>query len=130
MATAANAVYVGTPQTWQQALSAANTNRDGTGTIADLVSAVTAGSRVDSVRVQAIGTTTAGVIRLFLYDGTNTYLIREILVPAVAPSTTVEAWSAEITFPGGLVLKNNNWKLRASTHNAENFRIFAQGGDY
>lgn len=130
MGTAANAQYIATPKTWQQALSAANTNRDGTGTIADLATGGASGSRIDSVRVQAIGTTTAGVIRLFSYDGTNTYCYREILVSAITPGTGAEAWSVDVAFPGGFVLPSSSWKLRASTHNAENFRIFAHGGDF
>ena len=73
-------------------------------------------------------TTTAGVIRLYLYDGTNNYLLREILVTAVTPSTSLEAWSADVDLDG-LILPSG-WKLRASTHNAEAFRIFARGGDF
>lgn len=124
----ASPIYIGAPKTWQGALSAANTNRDGTGTLIDVVSAGSSGSRIDKVRVVASGTTTAGVVRLFLYDGTNTYLIKEILVAAITPGTGVEVWIGEWD-ADGLVLPNNSWKLRASTHNAEGFKVFAKGGD-
>lgn len=124
----ASPVFVGTPKVWQQALSAANTARDGTGTLADVLTSGTNGSRIDKVRVVASGTTSAGVIRLFLYDGTNTYLIKEMLVDAITPSTTVKVWEGEATFVDGLVLPTT-WHLKASTHNAELFKIFAQGGD-
>lgn len=127
---AASPVFIGSPQTWQAALSTANTNRDGTGTIVDVVTGGASGSRVDSVRVQAISTTTAGVIRLYVYDGTNTYLIREIIITPITPGTGTEAWSADVAFPGGIVLPSASWKLRASTHNTENFRVFAQGGNF
>lgn len=125
---AASPVFVGTPKVWHQALSAANTARDGSGTLADVLTAGTNGSRIDKIRVCASGTTTAGVIRIFLYDGTNTYLRNEILVDAITPSATIKVWEGEITFADGLVLPTT-WHLRASTHNAENFKIFAQGGD-
>lgn len=122
-------VFIATPKQWQAALSAANTNRDGTGTLVDVIPTPgSSGSRVDRVRVQSIVTTTAGVIRLYLYDGTNNYLLREILVTAVTPSTSLEAWSADVDLDG-LILPSG-WKLRASTHNAEAFRIFARGGDF
>jgi hypothetical protein len=81
------------------------------------------------VRVQASAATTAGAVRLFLYDGTNTYLLRELIVAAVTPSTTVEAWSGEVDLDG-LVLPTNAWKLRAATHNAEAFKVFAKGGNF
>ena len=100
-------IYVGTPKSWHAALYAANTNRDGTGTIVSVVSGGTApGSRIDRVRVTAKGTTTAGVIRLYLSDGTNIRLIKEILVTAITPSASVEVWSAEVTFSDGLVIPN------------------------
>ncbi len=63
---AASPVFVGTPKVWQQAIATANTARDGTGTLADVVTAGASGSRIDKIRVVASGTTTAGVIRIFL----------------------------------------------------------------
>jgi hypothetical protein len=69
------------------------------------------------------------VIRLYLYDGTNTYLIKEILVQAITPSTSIAVWEGEWD-ADGLVLPTSTWKLRASTHNAEAFKIFAKGGNF
>jgi hypothetical protein len=125
---AASPVFIGTPKVWQQALSVANTARDGSGTLADVMTAGSNGSRIDKIRVVASGTTTAGVIRLFLYDGTNTYLFKEIIVAAITPSTSIAAWVGEMTFIDGLVLPAT-WHLKAATNNAELFKIFAQGGD-
>lgn len=123
-------VYVGAPQIWQAALSAANTNADGTGTIVDVFTAGTNGTKLDKIRVQASGTTSLGVIRLYWYDGTNTYCFREILVPAVTPSPGVtERWSATINLDGEVLPAGGVWKLRASTHNAEAFKLFAHGGN-
>jgi hypothetical protein len=121
-------IYVGTPKTWQAAISAANTNRDGTGTVVDVVSGGSSGSRIDKVRVVASGTTTAGAVRLYLYDGTNTYLIKELLVTAATPSTTVAVWDGEWD-ADGIILTTSTWKLRASTNNAEAFKVFVKGGD-
>jgi hypothetical protein len=122
-------VYLGSPQTWQAALSAANTNRDGTGTIIDVVTGGSSGSRLDKVRVVASGTTTAGVVRLYVYDGTNTYLVKEILVTAATPGVAQEVFWAEWD-ADGLVLPTNAWKLRASTNNAEAFKVFVKGGNF
>lgn len=123
---AASPAFIGTPKVWQQALSVANTALDGTGTLADVLTAGTNGSLIERVRLKASGTTTAGMIRLFLYDGTNTYFFRDILVSAITPSATVQSWEGDITLnypiPG-------TWHLKASTHNAEAFKIFVIGGD-
>jgi hypothetical protein len=125
---ASNPVYVGAPKTWQAALSAANTNVDGTGTLVDVVSAGSSGSRLDKVRICATGTTTLGKVRLFLFDGTNTYLYKEILVPAVTPSTSIAVFDQDYDLDG-LVLPASTWKLRAAPNNAEAFKVFVKGGD-
>ena len=110
-------------------ISAANTNRDGTGTVVVVKTAGSDGSRIDLLRVVAEGTTTAGVIRLFIHDGTSFFLVKEILVTAVTPSTSTEVFSSEWV-PTEPILLPSGYSLRAATNNAETFNVFAFGGDY
>lgn len=105
-------------------LSAANTNRDGSGTLVDLFTAGTFGAILAKVELVATGTTTAGVIRLFLYDGTNNRLYDEVLVSAITPSASVEVWSTTLIL--ALTLKPG-WKLKGATHNAETFNVVTHG---
>lgn len=127
---AASAQYVATPQVWHQGLSVANTARDGTGTTAIVVTgAATPGTRLDKIRIVGVGTVTAGMIRLFLNDGTTKRLLREIPVVATTPSASVEGFSYDYTLGDGLVLPSATWTLLASTHNAETFNVFAFGGN-
>jgi hypothetical protein len=129
---AAEPAFASTPRHAVGQVSTANTNRDGSGTMATILSAGGDGSKIERVRIQAAGTTTAGVVRLFIHDGTNARLIREVLVFAVTPSATVEAFSADVDFsgPDQALFLPAGYSLRASTHNAETFNIFAIGGDY
>jgi len=112
------------------AVSAANTNRDGTGTIVSILTGVAAGTRVFEIDVKAIATTTAGMVRLFLsFDNGSTWkLYDEVLVSAVTPSASVAAFKGSIT-PPNLLLPNASTILGASTHNAETFNVFVIGGD-
>ena len=127
MATAAQ--YASTVRTAQAQVSVANTARNGTGTIVTVFTAGASGSRIDDIYITATGTTTAGVVRLFLNDGTNTYLFEEILVTAITPSTTVQVFQS-VQLNLGLVLANG-WSLRASTNNAETFNIqVTRAGDF
>jgi len=121
--------FVEDGKVWAGEISTANTNRDGTGTLGTIVTAGAQGSRVDLVRVVAEGTTTAGVVRIFLHDGSTFFLVKEILVSAVTPSVTVEAASLEWQPTEPIVLPTS-WTLRASTNNAETFNVFVFGGDY
>ena len=124
---AADPVFAATPKVGMVQISTANTGRDGTGTIGTVVTGGASGSVIKKVRICAAVTTTAGVVRLFIDDGTNVRLMQEIIVPAITPSTTVEAFARTITYgPDDVLhLPSNTWLLKASTHNAEAFNVFA-----
>ena len=129
---ATSPAFTATPRLGIASLSAANTARDGSGTIVDVLSAGSGGSRVEHIDVVARGTTTAGVVRLWLHNGTNYSLLREILVSAITPSASVLVWSTSVdcsTLAKLLVLPAGH-KLCASTHNAEGFNVVAVGGDF
>jgi hypothetical protein len=123
--------FVGTPQVWATSLSAANPDRTGaTGTVASLVTgAAPPGTRVDKVRIMGVGTVSAGMIRFFLFDSTTTRLIKERPVLATVPSSTVGGWEDEWTLQDGLYLPTASWQLKVATNNAENFNVFAFGGN-
>jgi len=128
MATAAQ--YAATARTAVGQVTTANTNRNGTGTIATIFTGGTNGSRIDDISIVATGTTTAGVVRLFLNDGTTSYLWQEILVSAITPSTTVQVFSFTL-LNQALILASSSWSLRASTNNSETFNILVtRAGDF
>lgn len=127
MATAAQ--YAATPRTAVGQVSTANTNRDGTGTIATIFTAGSNGSRIDDIYIVATGTTTAGVVRLFINDGTNSRLLSENLVTAVTPSTSVAVFSVALL--NQAIILANGYSLRASTQIAETFNIIVtRAGDF
>jgi hypothetical protein len=131
MAANTSPVYVLTPKTAIAVLSAANTNRDGTGTVVDLITGGTYGTRCDDIRITATATVTAGVVRMFLYNATaaSYKLIDEFIVSATTPSTSVKVWQMALT-DLGIVLGYND-KLTFSTHNAEGFVVsLTRGGDF
>ena len=125
---AASPAYTATPRTERATISAANTNRDGTGTIVNLFTAGANGSRVERITICATGTTTAGMIRFFLYDGTNFDLWREVSVTAITPSGTVIAYYFQISNLAFILSSGKS--LRVATNNAETFKIIAEGGDF
>lgn len=126
---ATTAQYASTVQNGQGQISVANTNRNGTGTLVTIFTGATNGSRVDDIYIVATGTTTAGVVRLFISDGSNIRLWQEILVTAITPSTTVAVWS--YTLLNQALLLENGWSLQAATNNAETFNVIVtRAGDF
>lgn len=126
--------YAAIPKLGFARISTANTNLDGTGTLGNVLTpGGTKGARLRGVSIVAIGVTTDGMVRLFLHDGTNARLWKEVKVAAITPSATVAAFSAylnEYTHPElfPLVLPVG-YSLRASTHKAESFDVIAEGPD-
>lgn len=104
-------------------VSAANTATNGTGTIVDLVSGHIHGTRIDHIVVEAIGSTTNGMIRFFTYDGSVWRLIKEIAVPLTTATTTTLKWTAVLNMPAFYV--GHNQKLGVATNNAETFTVNA-----
>lgn len=124
------------------AFTTANTNRDGTGTIGTLYTAVAKasdgeGAVVQSITVCATSTTTAGVVRLYRHNGSTFFMIREILVTAIVPSATLKSWTiptsegadANGRLELNLMLEPGD-SLRISTHNGEAFVATADVGEY
>jgi len=101
------AQYASTVQNASAQISVANTARNGTGTIVSVMTGAANGSRIDDISIVATATTTAGVVRLFISDGSNIRLWQEILVSAVTPSTTVQVWS--YTLLNQALLLENGW---------------------
>lgn len=109
--------------------SVANTNRDGTGTIATLYTAPAGGARIDEINIKAGVTTTAGSVRLWLHDGTSFFLWKEVQVPAITASGSNPSFEATLGNLG-LILEEG-WGIRVATNNAELFNfIITRGGEF
>lgn len=124
-----SAQYASTVRAASGQVTTANTNRNGTGTIVSIFTAGASGSRIDDIYIVSTGTTTAGVVRLFISDGTNIRLWQEIIVSAVTPSTTVQVWSYALI--NQALLLPSGYSLQASTNNSETFNILVtRAGDF
>jgi len=113
MAVTSTPIFAQTPyvKTLSMAAQTACTTRAPTATasttaanIIAFVPVSTNGLRIDSIQVNACGTgistaNAANVVGIWADDATNAYLITEILVTAVTPSTTAAAFTTTYTFP-------------------------------
>ena len=117
-----------TPRLASVNIATANTNRDGTGTVATLITGASTGTRIAEIVIKARVTTTVGQVRVFLHDGTTFFFFDEIAVAAATPSNSVQAVRVSTTY-NNLVLPNASWSIRVSTHNAESIDVTALGAD-
>jgi hypothetical protein len=128
---AAAPTYAANPRSIDRgAVSAANTNRDGSGTIVSIATGSAAGFKIMEVVAQATVTTTAGMIRLFIStdSGSTWDLFDELPVGATAVSASATAFRGVKNY-NNLVLTGTTNRLGAATHNAEAFEVYALGAD-
>jgi tetrahydromethanopterin S-methyltransferase subunit D len=101
-----------------------------------IVTAGTNGTKIEQVTVHAaktgtlIATTVAGLVYLFLYDGSTYRLFDTITVAATVASTTAAPFHLNTLYTN-LVLKSG-WSLRASQSivgNVSILQVLAFGGD-
>lgn len=128
---AANPAFGATPNCKTVIGSTANTSRTTFTTGYDICTGASGGTRVEGVNFCATGTTTAGVVRVWHYvSSSSTYfLLGEVLVSAVTPSTSIAAWVGSWKpLVGPLILASGD-KIGFTTHNAESFTAQAIATD-
>lgn len=90
--------------------------------------------RVDAIVVKSKGTSLAGILSVWLYDGTTSFLYDEIDLTAVTPSTTVDSMVVARSYisnatQGSIQLKVTQ-QLYVSTTVQQDLNIFATTGQY
>lgn len=117
-------------------LGSAETNLSVPAQSSIIVTAGATGTKIEEVVLHAMTTTltpttVAGLVYLFLHDGTNFHLFDTLTVSVVAASTTVPPFRLTKTYTN-LFLKTL-WSLRASQSIAGNANLLkceAFGGDF
>lgn len=116
-----------TANTGSCSISTANTNLDGTGSLANFITGAGNGTLVETITIKAAVTTSRGMVRFFLTDSETFWkLIAEIDIPEQTISSVDEAFC--ITLQTDFMLKSG-YSIAASTEKAENFFIIAEGVD-
>jgi hypothetical protein len=112
MAANTTPIFALTPEVVTCEITAANTARDGSGSLVTLVTAGTDGTRVERIKFTSAQASAAAnslmVCRVFVTDtsGSNARLIEEVVLSAITASNTVIGATSTITFVGGLLLKS------------------------
>lgn len=115
--------------------TSANTNKDGTGTVATIFTAGANGSKIERVFLQHMGGNTATVIRFFVNNGSsnttpaNNYLVHEEALASWSNSETAAStssvWYSNLILPAGYKLN-----VTTGTAIASGVMCTAEGSDY
>jgi hypothetical protein len=106
--------FASVPRAAVAAVSTANTNRDGTGTIVDILTGVAAGTRIERLVVQATADPADSIVTIFIHNGTSYFLFDEIdLSNPAAASGTVTAFRSTRVYTD-LWLPSASYKIAAA----------------
>jgi len=127
--------YLATRRTSGVAVTVADPNTDGTsGTRATVFTGAATGSLVESVQIKSIvasGTTVvADIVRLWFYDGANTWLIKEISVPAGGGNIGTSNQEFDGVIALNLPLASGQTLQASSILSTNGYHVTATGGDY
>lgn len=126
-------VFAVTPKFTHARISTANTNRDGTGTLGTIATGTTSGSYVMRIVATATVTTTAGMLRFFVHDGSNFRAWREVPVTAITVAASTPAFTTIISSPvpgEPLLILPSGYTIQVGTHNAESFDVVTMVMDF
>lgn len=96
-----------------------------------IFTAGSAGAKIEEIVVEGLGTTVAGLLTLFVHDGSTYLLVDTFTITAVTVSATVAPFRASRKY-ANLILENG-WTLRIAQTIAGNqslLRATAFGGDF
>ena len=130
-----SAQYASTPKFGSGILTTADTSLTAPSAANTIVTAGSSGTRIDYIEVQGVANTSAGLVNLFVYDGTNYILWNQVPVQAVTQSNTTPAFVATLSSNGNanimpLTLPTGH-SLRAATSVTQTgVRVTAYGGDF
>lgn len=144
MAANVQPIYPKSPNVSWATISAANTAKDGSGTVQTGFTAGLNGSRVDTIKIKPLGANVQTVLRLFINNGStnstpaNNTLFKEILLPATTLTETdamTTSAASTIQFDGvnhELLALPAGYKINAvlGTAVAAGYQITVIGGDF
>ena len=132
---ATSAQYAATPRIGSANLTTADTSLTAPTTVGTILTAGSSGTRIDYIDIQGVATTTASIINLFIFDGTNYILWTQVPVIAITSSTTAPAFQATLSSNVNAnimpLILPTGYSLRAAvTVTQTGVRVTAQGGDF
>ena len=100
----------------------------GTTGLVQLTATSTNGTRVDTITVKAQGNSTAGLLDVWVYNGTTAYLYDEITIATVTANTTTASNVATNTY--STLTLPPTYQLYVSQTVSSNVSVMAFGGTY
>lgn len=126
---AAEPAFAVTPRMSAVSIATAESSLTAPTNVGTLITGVAAGTRVAEIVVKCAASSSAAIVRVFLFDGTTYWLFDEISVAAVASPGASTATTRVSTTYSNLVLPSSSWSVRVTTSVSQATHVTALGAD-
>lgn len=98
---------------------------------ATVTSGGASGSKIELIRIMQVATTSAaGILNIFIYDGTNYQLVDWYAYGAVTLSTTVQSSPVDLRYDNLFLKSTDSLRVTVTTSAGQSaFKVFSFGGD-
>ena len=133
---ATSAQYTSIPKIGAAAMTTGDTSRTSPTNVSTVFTAGSSGSRIDKLIFIATGTTTTTMARWWIHTGTTYYLLAEVPISAVTPSTTNPTFTTNINSVVDYnilpIILPSGYSIRATVNDTTSGGINAivYGGDF
>jgi len=99
--------------------------------VTTVVTAGSSGTKIEEIVVQGVGTTAAGVLNIFRYDGSTYHLVDQFLITAVTSSTTAVAYRSNRTYENLMLESTDTLRITVTVSGLQSLlKVTCFGGDF
>lgn len=117
-----------TPRIGSVSIATADSSYTAPTNVGTLITGASTGTRIAEIVVKLAATSTAAIVRIFLYDGTTYWLFDEVTIAAATGSATVQQTRVSTTY-NNLILPSSSWSVRVTTSVSQTTHVTALGAD-
>lgn len=126
---ALNPQFAATPRVGAVSIATAEASLTAPTNVGNLITGVSAGTRISEIVVKCAAASSAAIVRVFLFDGSAYWLFDEILVAAQASPSASTATTRVSTLYNNLILPSSSWSVRVTTSVSQATHVTALGAD-
>jgi hypothetical protein len=125
---ATSPAFAVTPRIGAVSIATADSSYTAPSNVGTLITGASTGTRIAEIVVKNAATSSAAIVRIFLYDGSTYWLFDEVTVAAATGSSTVQQTRVSTTY-NNLILPSASWSIRVTTSVAQTTHVTALGAD-
>lgn len=120
--------FAATPRIGAVSIATADSSYTAPTNVGTVITGASTGTRIAEIVVKCAATSSAAIVRFFLYDGSTYWLFDEVTIAAATGSSTVQQTRVSTSY-NNLILPSASWSVRVTTSVSQTTHVTALGAD-